>query len=655
MAVSYHPFHFKTHPLNLVANISVAAGLSISLILGQSFYTGVEAQPYGSRLGAAVQVNTPSQHIKRLPFGQVLQGKLTKNSWYNDGKASGKIYTTQSRWAKQGNRYASQYKLDAAESAYQNALKQNPNDAAAHHGLGWVTYLRTTSSNGEIRGQVEQEYDKAVQHMLDALRLEPNFVTAQLTLSRIYLEQNQRLEDAKYYTAKAYKLQPQRSDVLTMIGRLLLNEGDVQGSIDFLSRAKTINPYDHAAYYWLGKAYATNHDFNQALQTLNTAVWLFPNNAPAYHTMGQIYHQQGNQAAAVSSYKRALLIKPEYLDASLDLSNLYRSRQDYPQALSTLKSAYHSILKPWQPETQQMALNIADMSLENHQPSVAEQYYNEILQKNPNHTEAQKGLSKVRVLKSKLDLQLANGYGGDLMTASNSIENLNQALTYHRGNIDAKLMQTKLIGHSRTLSELSPEETQAALEDLSYSANDSLAQGELWTARFDAIRAERSFETALRSAEAPDDRIRIGDMLLTLGQPDFALKAFTPLLNHPQPNIQRAARQGQHLAQQQKTKAQHVLLQLEAEHYNHKSPLTEAALLSALQADQRSPEAHWLLGEYYRKHDNYVAAIRHYHVFKTLAPFHPKAKYANKQALKLSRTLHKISHHQPHQKNQKSG
>lgn len=631
--------------VNRYKTVWIPLAVSISIIAITVLPVTAAAQPYGSSLSSAVQVSAPTRSAKKLPYGQTLQGKLSQNDWLHNANPTGTVYKTQSAGAKLGNAYAAQYKLDAAEAAYQKALSQNPNDAAAHHGLGWVAYLRTTSSNGDIRSTVSERYNEAIQHTLDALRLQPNFVSAQLTISRIYLEQHQRLDDAKYYTAQAYALQPNRSDVLTMVGRLMLNDGDTQGAIDFLSRAKKLNSRDHAAYYWLGKAYAQNHDFDHALAALNTSVWLNPNNAPAYHVMGQIYHQQGNQAGAVGAYQRALLIKPEYLEASTDLAALYQSRHDWPQAMSTLKNAYHSILKPWQTaEKQQMALDIADMALENRQPEVAQVYYNDVLQQNPNHLQALKGMSAAKTLESKLDLQLASGYGGDLMTNSQSHENLKQALIHHRGNIDAKLVQTKLYGHSRTIDELAADDTRATIEDLSYSANDSLAQGELWTARFDAVRAERSFETALRSAEAPEDRVRMGDMLLTLGQPRFAQKAFKPLVSHPSNTIRRAAQQGLKLAEAQQQKAEHLLLQLDKTDYQ--SPLTEDLLLSVLQADQRNVQAHWLLGELYRKQDNRVAAIRHYHVFKTLAPYHPEAKHAERHTLKLSQDLQKISHQQ---------
>lgn len=610
------------------------------------------AQSDGTPFGSAVSVSAPTFKAKRLsPRGGVsdaLQGRLSQSSsWHLEAKVSGPVYKGNSKWVRQGNLRASQYQLDSAEAMYKKALAVNPNDAGAHHGLGWVNYLRTTSSDGDIRRSVGERYDASIQHVMDALRLQPNYVTAQLTLSRIYLEQLNRLSDAKVFTAKAYALQPKRSDVLTMVGRLMMAEGDVQQAIPFFEHATELNRRDHAAYYWLGKAKAQNHEYQGALQALNTSVWLFPNSAPAYHMMGSIYQQQGNQAAAESAYQKALLIKPEYLKAHLDLANLYQSRHDWPQALATLKSAYHSILPKWQPEKRQMALNIADMALQNRQPEVADIYYNEVLASNPDDLVAQKGVSQSKLLQAKLDLNLAQGYGGDLLTESRSQETLKQSLVYHRGNVNAKLVQTKLYGQSRDLDMIDADESRSVIETPSYSANDSLTQGELWTARFDPQRAEQSFKTAMRSAESPQEQVMVGDMLLTLGQPELAAFAFNRLLNHPDPAIHRAAKKGVRLAKQQQAQADRVLAQV-TESKLMNTPYADVLLHKALAANHRHPEAHRLLGDYYRKNDLPDKAIRHYHVFVTLAPYHPKVQKVKHRMAALAKAKVKLSHSQSH-------
>jgi TPR repeat protein len=189
------------------------------------------------------------------------------------------------------------------------------------------------------------------------------------------------------------------------------------------------------------------------------------------------------------------------------------------------------------------------------------------------------------------------------------------------------------------LDDIPVDESTAVMEDLSYSVTDSLAQGEVWTARFDPMRAERSFAAAVQSPVKPEDQIKVGDMLLTLGQPEFAKQAFQRAANSPDPIIQNATKQGLKLASQQEQRALQALHSAE-QGRNKDVKQLEQWLNEALQANQRLPEAHYLLAQWYERQgettpEKTTNAIRHYHAFMALAPTSVQVPQAERRIARL--------------------
>ncbi len=606
--------------------------------------------------GQTIDIHKPRYSQKAT----VLKGRLRQDSaWFNTGRVSTKSHGPTYRPTDAATRAAEtlvqQYKLDAAEARFKQLLKQNPNNAGAHHGLALVTYYRTTSSNGEIRIKHNEMLADAVQHAMTALRLKPTYVDANITLARLYHELLERTPDAKEYAANAYALSPNSSGVLSLVGEMLADEGDMQQAIKMLQQATRVNSKNAQAYTQLGRAYAANREYNNALKALNTAQWLNPNSAPNHHFMATIYQAQGNQAAAASFYKKSLQIKPEYLPASLDLANLYRMRADWPQAMEVLKNAYHSILPNDQPEKEAMALAIADSALQNRQPKMAQAYFKQALSHNPNSLAAQRGLSTAHVKEATQNLAEAQGYGGDLWTEANAQSALDQALSANRGNTSAKLIATKLYGHARNTRELGPQTQRDIINQPVLTANDAVAEGEVWQARHDVIRATHAYQLAVRSADTPDDAIRVGDMLLTMGQPQQARHAFIRIMrgdfktNSNSFNMKaarRAAQKGLNKAEEQLIKSRDYMLAAENS-LKKKDPRFEDSLHKALQTNYNNAEAHRMLAAHYDKQHRYDMAIRHYHVFSKLSPTHDKARRAQQRIVILSKKLATQANYQP--------
>lgn len=636
-----------------------AVTISLGILTSGCVFTPAHGQtPYTTQLpsssgngfitsGNIAQPLPPKQWRGQSSSAQ-LKGRLEASGayqWYQQSNINANLYTPKDWPTKQSISLAKRFKLDAAEQQLKKLLAKNPNNAGAHHGLALVNFYRTSSSDGTYRGQQDKLLSEAIQHAMSALRLQPGYADAHLNLSKLYAERLYRLPDAKEFAANAYHLAPNNSHILTQVGKLTLDdaqESDTINAVKLLKRATQLNSKNSSAYTQLARGLAMQGNHHEALTQLNTALWLQPNYPPAHHLRGTIYEYQHNEAAAVQSYQQALAQDPEYLPASMDLANLYQRRQNWPHAIETLQNSYHSLLHSNHPARHTMALTIARAALKNNQHSVAETYANQLLLDPATPADitqqANVVLTDSNTHTAKQELALASGYGGDLLTTAEAHTNLQAALQAQRGNTTAKLVATKLYGQARQTSQISPAEQTNILNNPPLTANDAIAQGEVFQARFDPMRANAAYQLAARSADNPEAAIQIGDMLLTLGQPEAAKLAFSRVLNNgfstASPAALMAANSGlQTLASNQQAMA---LQWASLEELDTDDRRYEAGLQRLLQLDANHADAHWALARLYEDRQQWPQAIRHYHWLVTVAPTHQQAAKANKKLAKLT-------------------
>lgn len=646
---------------HLYLAIALAASIGLSPVAGfcQAPYSPNIQQPnlWGTPASQLLTPNDITQPAQPPQWQGAagLKGRLQTSenlSWYQQSELKGTVYRPYDKATRSSIQFAHQFKLDAAETRLKKLLAKNPNNAGAHHGLALVTYYRTASSDATYRNQQSELLADAIQHAMAALRLQPNYVDAHLTLSKLYAERLYRLPDAQEFAAHAYGLAPNNSNVLTQVGKLLLDESDpidVGEAVKLLEKATAANRRNAAAYTQLGRAYATQGEFHPALNALNTAVWLQPNSAPTHHFRATIYAAQGNQTAAVASYQTALLNDPEYLPAHLDLASLYQQRQNWPEAITTLQNAYHSLLRADHPQRHAIALQLSQAALANQQAELASATA-QILLDDPTvppelFQQAQRIVADAQTFEATQDLALASGYGGDLMTTASAHHSLATALKAQPGHTQAKLVDTKLYGHARAIDEWPASEQTNLLNTTPLTANQALDQGEVFQARFDPLRANMAYQLAARSADSPDNAVRIGDSLMTLGQPEAARLAFERAVrgefSQTNPIAAQAAQAG--LRQLSKNDAMIAEQWASLSTFSKTDPRYKSTLNNILQTNANHPEAHLALAKLYEHNHQWAQAIRHYHWVITVAPTHQRALYATKRLAALSKKLSTVA------------
>lgn len=523
-----------------------------------------------------------------------------------------------------GNRLTDQYKIKAGADQFRRILEKDPNNPAAHNGLGKLYYEMTSSSNQDLRDQANRLYEQAVNEFLTALRFQPNYVEARVNLGNLFMDQG-RFRDAEEEFRRALALAPNDSEANEKMGALLLKQGDVNGSLPYLEKAVQLKTDNASAHYYLGTAYTQRGEYSKALGELQTSLYQFPNSAPVHYQMGVVYELQGNGGAAVNAFQKSINIKPEFAPAGMQLAEHYRRRGDLTGSLEVMKNLLESY-----PDNDTLRFRVAQLSLKNNQPEVAAKYFTQILQDNPDDRQARQGLSvsEQRIAKQAIA-------EGDLSDRVEARQALRSAVGNNPDNLKARLTQLKLAGGARPSTSFEPGFVNAVLREPADRPGDNLTKGEvlLVNRRFD--QAEREFEVSLRTVTSTADLLTLGEIFMVMGTPDKAEETFERVLAQSPDNA--AALQGMREVTQARRKARGLVFDAKLHKEEH-SPFRAIQLLDeALTLDQMNPETHRLLGQLYEKVERPDLAIEYYQAYLALEPTGSSANSVRDRIKRLSK------------------
>ena len=146
---------------------------------------------------------------------------------------------------------------EPARDHYRNAMQLNPDDTR------WPYYLAHTE-----RGL--GDYDAAAKLFATTLDRSPASSAAQVWLAESYLDGNQ-LGDAERGFNKALLMDPGCNRALAGLGRVALERGDHNRTINYLTRAVQAQPEIASLHYQLAMAYRANNDATSAAGYMQNA------------------------------------------------------------------------------------------------------------------------------------------------------------------------------------------------------------------------------------------------------------------------------------------------------------------------------------------------------------------------------------------------
>jgi eukaryotic-like serine/threonine-protein kinase len=242
---------------------------------------------------------------------------------------------TASDFVRRGDRLLRRYDraghIDQAMSAYQSALKQQPDYAPAYAGFAMANWRRFR----EVRDRIW--VDHAAANARQAVDRDPLLASGHAALGLTLTAMGQT-DEAGRALAEALKLDPTNADALRGNGDLAARASSFEEAERRYQAAIAARPDDPELPGVLGGLYYRLNRTDDASKQFERMIALAEDNYIGHKNLGAVRHMQGRFADAARSLQRAVELKP---DAAVytNLGTLYYYQGLYPQAIAALEKS----------------------------------------------------------------------------------------------------------------------------------------------------------------------------------------------------------------------------------------------------------------------------------------------------------------------------
>ncbi|WP_339694788.1 tetratricopeptide repeat protein [uncultured Roseivirga sp.] len=240
---------------------------------------------------------------------------------------------------------------------------------------------------------------------------------------------------------------PKSDQILSLLGTVLYAKKKYKDSFRSYQEALKINPNNEDALINIGTVEKARGKLDIAIELMNTALKKLPTRADIYYNLGTVYLEKKDLIKAEATFKKCVQIDSRIFQAEIQLVSIYKEQNELEKAEATLRSVLEKQYSPEleeslkeivelrggqftvqpkptkseekmvvaeQPYTKESspeeALGINDNDIqglmdmagylqERYKFAEAEKYFIKVLNKVPNHKEAQKSLRKLRSYK----------------------------------------------------------------------------------------------------------------------------------------------------------------------------------------------------------------------------------------------------------------
>lgn len=204
---------------------------------------------------------------------------------------------TSAQYVEEGDKYAGERQYDQAVDAYRQAIKLDPNLAAAYHGLGrvYVNMGRAADALGPMR---------------TAVRLDPANAFAHVNLA-ITMENLRRFDEALTELNEAKRLSPKDATIHNELGNLLNNYlGRTSDGLAAYLEARRLDPDQPAIQHNVGLSLIQLGKSSEAIGPLQEALRLDPQYRNARYLLSEAYGKLGRYEEAIDSWTKFLELVP---------------------------------------------------------------------------------------------------------------------------------------------------------------------------------------------------------------------------------------------------------------------------------------------------------------------------------------------------------
>jgi tetratricopeptide (TPR) repeat protein len=257
--------------------------------------------------------------------------------------------------------------------------------------------------------------DQAEAHLEELIQANPGDPDLRVAVADVYLA-NGRYQEAITQYEEALKVVEDHKAALFGLGSTYMVLGNDSIAIDYFNQVIAMSKDAELArldeqletsYYYLGKIYLDNGELDQAIEQLESAIALVPMDADAIYLLGMAYQEQGSYLAAIENYERAVAFVPDFRDAFRGMADCYEALGDeasvaypegmlvlledhYPEAIELLEAAVTA-----RPDIANAFWGLGAAYELTGRTDEALAAYQQALEVNPNHVLANDGLARL--------------------------------------------------------------------------------------------------------------------------------------------------------------------------------------------------------------------------------------------------------------------
>ncbi|HPR17132.1 MAG TPA: tetratricopeptide repeat protein [Candidatus Cloacimonadota bacterium] len=231
--------------------------------------------------------------------------------------------------------------LPAAEEAFLNLIKIDPENVDAYLYLGVIKYLN-------------QDYEASVEFYEKGLELDPENVTLLDYLSKSYLKM-ESYEDAVAALEKIAAQDESNKEIWLRIGNIYAEIEYYSDAQEAYENALEIDSEYAEVWMELGVLLYDQEMFDEAIVPLEHATDAFPDIDHLQKKLAKCYLKTGKLDSAIAKYQHVLIEQPENINAYINLAQAYRITNQNQEALTTLLK-----LKEIAPDLPKVYLRLAD-------------------------------------------------------------------------------------------------------------------------------------------------------------------------------------------------------------------------------------------------------------------------------------------------------
>ena len=200
-------------------------------------------------------------------------------------------------WLDEGNALAMQGNYIEAVQAYNEAIKIDPEYAAAWNNKGLAL---------DEMG----EYEEAILAYEEALKLDPEYADAWYNKGNALYSQGEYQEAIEAYD-EAIKLHPEDAEAWNNRGVALRGQGKCAEAIMAYDEAIRLDSEHADAWYNKGNALQEQRKYAEAIVAYDEAIRLDSEHANAWYNKGNALYYQGKYDEAIRAYYEAIRLDPE--------------------------------------------------------------------------------------------------------------------------------------------------------------------------------------------------------------------------------------------------------------------------------------------------------------------------------------------------------